>query len=159
MPAKVIVTQIIEELRISQRPFVERNIGTVEEITQCLAERRFRDPVFLDQQTFQVSKSLQGFLNSFHEIRLADEPLVNQGIVGTWFDGFVGRLLHDSYFVGPEWSTMSDFSAPSDDRNNSQYRSIFVVHNEYQKGSAILIEPICYGSGNELVGEDEAMEL
>jgi hypothetical protein len=26
---------------------------------------------------------------------------VDQGIVGTWFDGSVGRLLHCSYFVGP----------------------------------------------------------
>jgi hypothetical protein len=32
---------------------------------------------------------------------------VDQEIVGTWFDGFLGRLLHCSYFVGPGRSTMS----------------------------------------------------
>ncbi len=47
---------------------------------------------------------------------------------------------------------MSEFSAPLTDRNHCQYRSIFVVHNEYQKGSAILLVPICCGFGNELVG-------
>ena len=98
--AKVIVTQIIEELGISQGPFVVRNVGAVEELAQCLAERRFWDPIPLDQQAFQVGQSLHGLLNRFHEIRLADEAFVDQGIVGTWFDGSVGRLLHRSYFRG-----------------------------------------------------------
>ena len=48
MLAKVIVTEIIEELRVSQGPFVVRNIGAVEERAQCLAECRFRDAVLLD---------------------------------------------------------------------------------------------------------------
>ena len=105
--AKVIVTEIIEELGISQGPFVVRNIGAVEEIAQCLAERRFRDSVLLDQQAFQIGPPLHGLLNSFHEIRLADEAFVNQGIVGARFDGSVGRLLHGSYFAGPGRRTMS----------------------------------------------------
>ena len=107
VPAKVIVTEIIEKLGISQGPCVVGNIGAVEEHAQCLAERRFRDSVLLDQQTFQVGQSLQRSLNSLHEIRLTDEALVDQEIVGTWFDGFLGRLLHCSYFVGPGRSTMS----------------------------------------------------
>ena len=37
-------------------------------------------------------------------------------------------------------------------RNYSQYRCIFVIHNQYQKGSAILREPIDAGAGNKLVG-------
>jgi hypothetical protein len=101
VPAKVIVTEIIEELGIGQGPFVVRNIGALEERAECLAEYRFRDPVFLDQQAFQVGRSLQGLLNSFYEIPLADEAFVDQGVVGTWFDRSVGRLLHGSYFVGP----------------------------------------------------------
>ena len=52
MPAKVIVTEITEELGVSQGSFVVRNIGAIEESTQCLAERRFRDSVLLDQQAF-----------------------------------------------------------------------------------------------------------
>ena len=107
VPAEVIVTQITEELGISQGPFVERNIGAIEEPAQCLAERRFRDSVFLDQQAFQVGRSLQGLLNGFHEICLADEALVDQGIIGTWFDGSVGRLLHSSHYMGSGRGTMS----------------------------------------------------
>ena len=101
MPAKVIVTEIIEELGISQGPFVVWNIGTVEERAQCFAERGFRDSILLDQQAFQVGQSLQGFLNSLHEIRLADEAFVDQGIVCLWFNGFVDGLLHCSHFLGP----------------------------------------------------------
>jgi hypothetical protein len=107
VPAEVIVTQIAEELGISQGPFVERNIGAFEEPAECLAERRFRDSILLDQQAFQVCRSLHGFLNGFHQICLADEAFVDQGIVGTWFDGSVGRLLHSSHFMGPGRSTLS----------------------------------------------------
>ena len=105
--AKIIETEIIEELGISQGPVVERNIGAIEELAQYLAERRFRDPIPLDQQAFQVGRSLHGFLKGFHEIRLANEALVDQGIVGTWFNSSVSRLLHGSYFVGPGGRTMS----------------------------------------------------
>ena len=52
MPAKVIVTEIIEKLGVSQGPFVVGNIGAIEKRTQCLAERRFRDSIFFDQHTF-----------------------------------------------------------------------------------------------------------
>jgi hypothetical protein len=48
VPAKVIVTEIMEELGISQGPFVVRNIGAIEERAECLAERRFRDLVLFD---------------------------------------------------------------------------------------------------------------
>ena len=96
MSAKVIVTKVTEELGVSQGPVVVWNIGAIEERAQCFTEHRFRNSVFLDQQTFQVGRALQGLLNSFHEIPLADEALVDQGVVGTWFDGFVGQLLHGS---------------------------------------------------------------
>jgi hypothetical protein len=52
MPAKVIVTEIIEKVGISDGPFVVRDIGAIEERAQCLAERRFRNSVFLNQQAF-----------------------------------------------------------------------------------------------------------
>jgi hypothetical protein len=32
---------------------------------------------------------------------------VDQGIVGTWFDGSVGRLLHSSHVMGSGRSTLS----------------------------------------------------
>ena len=98
VPTKIIVTQIIEEFGIGQGPFVERNIGAIEKRAQYLAEHRFWDSVLFDQQAFQVGRSLQRLLNSFHEIRLADEALMDQGVVGTRFDGPVGQLLHGSYW-------------------------------------------------------------
>src|SRR5678809_1217503 len=99
VPSEIVLTEIIEELGISQGPFVVWNIGTVEKRAQGFAQCRFRDSVFLEQQAFQVGQSLQRLLNSFHEIRLADEALLDQGVVGTWFDSSMGCLLHCSYCV------------------------------------------------------------
>lgn len=99
VPSEIVFTEIIEELGISQGPFVVWDIGTVEKRAQGFAECSFRDSIFLEQQAFQVGRSLQGFLDGLHEVRLADEALLDQGIVGTWFDSSMGCLLHCSYFV------------------------------------------------------------
>jgi hypothetical protein len=74
---------------------------------------------------------MQGLLNSFHEIRLADETLLDQGIVGAWIDGIIGRPLHSFYYMCPGRNTISVPVTP--DRSNKEYRSIFVVHNEFHK--------------------------
>ena len=38
-------------------------------------------------------------------------------------------------------------------RNHCQYRGIFLVHNQYQKGSAILCEPNWRGNRQQACGE------
>ncbi len=48
-----------------------------------------------------------------------------------WFDGFLGRLLHSFYYVCPGRNAISVPVTPN--RSNYQYRSIFVVHNEFHK--------------------------
>ena len=74
---------------------------------------------------------MNGLLNGLYEIRLANDASMDQGIVGAWIDGIIGCLLHSFWYVCPGSNTTSVPVTP--DRSNYQYRSIFVVHNEFHK--------------------------
>jgi hypothetical protein len=88
------MAQILCELGIDDRFFIEGDVGAVEKAAQGLSKRSFGHTIFFEQDLLEVNALLERILHRFDQIALAEEALIDQDIERARIDRSADGLLH-----------------------------------------------------------------